>query len=289
MLKILIATALATIGAAAVSPGERAKAMKLVAKSLRSKTFGQIRIGETLVETDMVIVPLDFSTAKPVDKAEGDTALVAFARSLCTIDVVQVLAKNDFSLRFDLRINGAPLATRTVTPVECAAHFAQNAGFGTDTLIAPIAGREKLPAFSFKGLTAGEPLSPAVLDACELLFNRTPKLVHCYYGALDVAGTKLFGSADFYRGMLSSIQMTVSAYQAATLLDALNAKYGRPCRSETLIWQNKLGAQFDNPTYTWCFRSGNLRFTARDEKRDEGELAYTDVNAPPAPKPVINF
>ena len=71
-----------------------------------------------------------------------------------------------------------------------------------------------------------------------------------------------------------------------TLLQALSTKYGKPCKSETEKWTNKAGTSFDNPVWTWCFRTGKLQLHTMSFQRDYSDIWYTDELNVPAPKPV---
>jgi hypothetical protein len=150
-----------------------------------------------------------------------------------------------------------------------------------------------LPMFDFRGLTAGQIVAQnhsAFLPPCA---DEGPGKSVCFFRDNTLAGIKSLSgiTVHIYSGKFSKMEMQADNKRFTELNEALISRYGNPCQRETLKWQNQLGAVFDNPVITWCFRTGNLVLTGRTERFvDWMELRYQDnVVAPPAAKPKINF
>lgn len=279
----------AAVGASEIKPSDRAKAMKRAAASVVPQDYGSVKTGAARVQNDKIVVPLMISESEELKEGVVDNFMSIFLTGFCSINTLTMLAKFDITYQFDVSQGATQITSRVVTPQDCGDTFAKASGFGSVLTVTPLSGREDLPAFSFKNLIAGIALSPTVLSECDMLSTRPNGIVHCYYGPLDVSGATAYTSADFYRGGLAALEMKVFTYDSATVLSAFKEKYGPPCETEVLLWQNTLGARFDNPSYTWCFSTGNLKFTAIGEKIDESVVSYTDANLPISKKPVVNF
>ena len=69
------------------------------------------------------------------------------------------------------------------------------------------------------------------------------------------------------------------------MLDGLIEKYGKPTNTKTEVWQNKMGAKFDNNIAEWTFPNGQLNIRLHGSKFDSGEItligneAIAEMNA----------
>lgn len=151
-----------------------------------------------------------------------------------------------------------------------------------------------LPLFDFKGMTAGEPVSESIFTSCSGDEDGTRS---CSFADKQIAGISpiypdygSFSRATLYNGKLTGIEFIAEGEGFGKVLEALVARYGPPCKTETPKWQSKAGATFDNSVLTWCFRTGQLTLSQMDFKRDYMGLRYSDTqNRPPAQKPKIDF
>lgn len=148
------------------------------------------------------------------------------------------------------------------------------------------------PAFEFKGITAAEPVDMSLLRSCEIKQDGQTK---CYLKDGKVAGYSgtIPPAVYLYDGKLWKMFYIFknSSPNYSNLLAALRTKYGPPCRIETRVWQNRLGAKLDNPVITWCFKTGELELIQFISDVTLGGLSYVDeVNAgPPKPPPTVDF
>jgi hypothetical protein len=150
--------------------------------------------------------------------------------------------------------------------------------------------------FDFKGLTAGEAVAednPMFLRPCfdELGALGDSGKRMCYFRDAHVAGIEPIAgiAAYLHDGKFVKMDMRASSRQFAALEAALATRYGQPCRQETEKWRTGLGAVYDSPVITWCFRTGNLVLAGTAEGQNNVmELRYLD-NAVAPPKPEINF
>lgn len=147
-----------------------------------------------------------------------------------------------------------------------------------------------LPQFEFKGMRPDTPVDPSQLSDCrdkegQQLCNGTDPVV---------AGIKAYMAPSIYltNGKLSTLIYVFEGRGAntLTLLQALTEKYGKPCKSEVEKWVNRAGTSFDNPVWTWCFRTGKLQLHTMSFQRDYSDIWYTDdVNVPPAKPAKVDF
>lgn len=142
--------------------------------------------------------------------------------------------------------------------------------------------QKPLVPFEFKGIVAGQPVSPQAvgITGCSGDSIRTT----CFQ--IDqVAGSHAVIQLQFRNGRLFALLVRGERDAFSDTIKALTAKYGDPCASETGNWRNGLGAVLDNPSFEWCFSTGELVATAIGDKLTEFTLAYLDKGAEPeAPK-----
>lgn len=94
----------------------------------------------------------------------------------------------------------------------------------------------------------------------------------------------------FNNGKLFAIRGTTSGVLFPRLSEAFSAKYGKPTRTETPKWQNKMGAVFDNVVETWDFQDGVLELRAMGDMRDMTQFAFVaNRNLPERPAQPVNF
>jgi hypothetical protein len=147
-----------------------------------------------------------------------------------------------------------------------------------------------LPVFEFKGMRPDVPVDMAQLTSCTEKDGET----RCSGTDSVVAGIKTYISPSVYlvNGKLSTLIYVFEngGTETITLLQALTEKYGRPCKNETEKWTNKAGTSFDNPVWTWCFRTGKLKLHTMSFQRDYSDIWYTDeVNKPPPTPAKVDF
>ncbi|HEX4180211.1 MAG TPA: tetratricopeptide repeat protein [Caulobacteraceae bacterium] len=158
--------------------------------------------------------------------------------------------------------------------------------------------RAPLPAFEFKGATAGISVNPLNIGRCEL--PDKDDLVQCVPNGETIAG--ISGNdidgilaiptvyITFYRNQLHSVAVFFGGAHFLTIQAAFEMKYGKPCRIEHPNWQNKVGGIFDNTEITWCFASGDLKLSARGAEVDQGRAFYFDrVDTPPSDDVEVDF
>lgn len=290
------------IGAPAVTAqtAERSKAIKSFASAIKQRTIGQFTIGKGSVEEDTVIVPLFASTTESVDEKKAIAVIDGIASGFCRPQFSELMSKYQFAIRFDLSVNGAFKGRKSFSAEQCSAierakrakdieKFSTDNGFGSPGLVTAIPGRENLPTFSFREWQGGVNLSPTVLDGCKTKSSITSMVIQCESDLFDLSGAKAGSIAQIYNGRLFALRIISSSDEAGTILEAFKAKYGKPCKSDVEIWQNRAGGKFDNPVYTWCFRTGDLKFSSIGSQTDYVEVNYTDINGPKPEKPTVNF
>lgn len=135
-----------------------------------------------------------------------------------------------------------------------------------------------LPLFTFKDAKAGGSMDPTSLGRCEA--DGRPGKLKCVGKDGMVAGIRLIIPPYyyFYNNRLTSMLFLFNneGVTFPTLLSAFRERYGAPCKTETEKWQNKAGAVFDNPTVTWCFKTGKLTLESMSTSRDYGDVMYSD-------------
>jgi hypothetical protein len=135
--------------------------------------------------------------------------------------------------------------------------------------------RQSLPVFEFRDLKAGVKVDDTRLDGC-----KPGQVVRCSEADESFAGvTAISISPYFYKNQLSRLELYFKEGDGRTIRDALEAKYGKPCKGGI----NPLGYFY----FSWCFSSGTLTFT--DPLLSAGYLIYEDDNHPPKPAPKVDF
>lgn len=250
----------------------------------RVMTFGKTKIADNVINA-----PMNMVTTEVIKVEDANNYLNAFASNACTLKLKKGMEDYNFSIRFNLSVNGIRLTTKEIDSDICGDYFLRKAGFGnrSEPRYADKMGSKAV--FSFKGFRAAENLTGSELSLCRELHEIEVKFLSCFIGGVDVSGASLNGNFYFYDGRFVAMHLNVKAEDQDLVVKALIAKYGPICDLEVGEWHNKLGVKFNNVQHKWCFKSGFLALQARGDKVDVGSLAYYDVNGPEAKKPVINF
>lgn len=292
----------AIVGAPAASAqtAERTKAIKTIASKIKPRKLGQFTLGKGLVDGDTIIVPLSALTTETVDEQKAAAVIDGVASGFCKTELFELMKKYQFSVRIDLSVNSVSKGSKSFSSQQCESivadmkskelvKFAKDNGFGNNRPMAVIPGRENLPLFTFREWIAGLNFNHSILNNCESKSSVGSVVVLCNSKVFDLAGAKAGSITQIYKGQLSAIRIISSADEAQTILDAFKAKYGNPCKSSVEVWQNRAGAKFDNPVFTWCFKTGDLRFSSIGSQRDNLEINYEDINKPETEAPTVNF
>ncbi len=94
----------------------------------------------------------------------------------------------------------------------------------------------------------------------------------------------------FNDGKMAAVSGVTPSSKFSEISSAFEAKYGKPNKVEEGVWQNRLGAKFENITKIWVFSDGFLELVARGDKVDEAKFRFYAIeNAPKAEKPTVNF
>jgi hypothetical protein len=137
-----------------------------------------------------------------------------------------------------------------------------------------------LPIFSFRGIEAGSQYEPGPA----LGFKRSECRDN---GGGQISCTRLFGDLagipsleiyNFYQGRLGVMSHDFVSSEYFRAFRALNERYGAPCKTDTRVWQNKIGSKFDNEVVTWCFKTGTLELSHLGSRVDYSALRYIDLD-----------
>lgn len=141
------------------------------------------------------------------------------------------------------------------------------------------------PDFSFKQAVAGQEMNPNAVGQCQPSRDG-PGVLECRGSDPTVAGVRLLVPPNyyFYNNRLTAMFFLFDARGAdyLTFLNAFTDRYGAPCETETKRWQSRGGATYDNPTATWCFRTGRLELEQLGPSLDYGSVTYTDDYSAPS-------
>ncbi len=286
--------------AASAQTAERTKAMKTIASTIKPKKLGQFTLGKGLVDGDTIVVPLSALTTETVDEQKAIAVIDGVASGFCKTQLLELMKKYQFSVKIDLSVNNIAKGSKSFSGEQCEAivadmtskelvKFAKDNGFGDNRSVAAMPDREGLPFFTFREWRAGVNFAPSILSNCESKSSIGSVVVLCNSDVFDLAGAKAGSITQIYKGRLSAIRIISSSDEAETILNAFKVKYGNPCKSSVEVWQNRAGAKFDNPVFTWCFRTGDLKFSSIGSQRDNIEINYEDVNKPKTEAPTVNF
>jgi hypothetical protein len=147
---------------------------------------------------------------------------------------------------------------------------------------------EPPPAFSFMGQDTEHPstMTEIMGSACK----QEGKETECKKFGGEIAGVKLkYISMKYHDGRLYYIYGAIWDHGLGDLLAAFSAKYGNPI-AEKRSWQNKRGSTFDNPTFIWKFKCGQLELETLGWDIDSSSFEFAcDANRPPPEEPVVDF
>ena len=146
--------------------------------------------------------------------------------------------------------------------------------------------RTDFPTFEFKGVKAGEVVDTSVAGQCKM-YDRTLSCIH----PDDAVASAPVGdiSFRFYENRLISMEFVFQNSGFSLIKTGFQTKYGQPCSTKNLKWQNQMGAVLDNPIFVWCFKTGKLHLQARGERSNVGSVFYEDDFQPPSQAVPIDF
>ncbi|MFA9200024.1 MAG: hypothetical protein ACEQR8_02385 [Cypionkella sp.] len=262
--------------------------MEAFVKPLQNTSrYGEITVGKAFIEGPTVVMPIRHkgdwvgTTSADLDKFAD-----LITSSMCRPEMVKALTDGRFSLTLRLLKAKTTFYERAVDAASCRRAMEVKYRGSVEASSTPIPGNETLPLFSFKGVEATRPVDFTTLGRC---FDTDGGTTSCFASDDQVAGESASVIYRFRGGQLSQMRFSFPDFSAAKIREALEARYGPPCQSEDREWQNKMGATFSNPTFTWCFRTGVLRFETRGEKVDEGRVVYADTNQADPTPPKVDF
>lgn len=160
---------------------------------------------------------------------------------------------------------------------------------GSVALAAPAhAAGEPAPIFTFLGQDTETPSTMTELNGKKC--STEDGITTCEAYDVPLAGVKLkYLSMKYNQGKLYRIYGALYKTGFGDILGAFSAKYGNP-KSESRTWQNRAGSTFDNPTFIWNFRNGDLELETLGWDLNSSSFEFTaDKNAPPPEPPVVDF
>jgi hypothetical protein len=78
-------------------------------------------------------------------------------------------------------------------------------------------------------------------------------------------------------GKLISMRLTYRNRFNDAMLSGLKEKFGPPIGQRTKVWQNLVGAKFDNTEWIWEFAEGSIVLDQIGEKMDDGVIIMTST------------
>lgn len=154
-------------------------------------------------------------------------------------------------------------------------------------------GKTNLKYFDFKGVQAGQIVSPDAVGDCKPQDGGQEYSVKCTGYDNNIAGISLLVAPDyyFYKSRLTNMVFIYPNAGGAylTFLAAFSQKYGRPSSLVTEKWQNRLGNTLNNPTAIWSFKTGKLTLKALGMDIRYGSVDYEDNYQAPSQPADVNF
>lgn len=147
------------------------------------------------------------------------------------------------------------------------------------------AGHPGKPVFEFKEFRAGEIIPAERLRRCKDEGSE----ITCFETRDRVAGVKASTFIHVYGEKLSAVSALFDRDDYPAVALALRAKYGDPCENRSTKVQNRMGADFDNRIFVWCFATGELELREMVGKVSQSGFGYEDDNRPPAKAPTVDF
>lgn len=141
------------------------------------------------------------------------------------------------------------------------------------------------PPFEFRGITAGQEVSPKSLKRC----GKRGDIVTCENLFDKIAGVDAMIITTYYQRRLVDVAVSIDRNHVSELSHALDQKYGAPCRTDRSKWKNAMGAELDNNSSTWCFSAGELTLYEIGHRMDKSDLIYIDNNQPPEHPATVDF
>lgn len=147
---------------------------------------------------------------------------------------------------------------------------------------------EALPVFGFLGQDTETPTTMTEIMGKSCKQEGEETTCQAYNG--ELAGIRVkYIVMKYYHGKLYNLYGAIWDHGLGDMLAAFSAKYGSPI-AETRTWQNKRGSTFDNPTFIWKFRCGDLELESLGWDLNSSSFAFTcAANQPPPEEPVVDF
>lgn len=152
-------------------------------------------------------------------------------------------------------------------------------------MVAVPAAAEELKPFDFMGYVAGEAIPPEKLKKC----GKDGPDQTCIVPLVEVSDVSVGYLLETHDYKVSSLYIDAHPNNYSRLLEAFTVKYGEPCEVTQTTWKNAAGAELDNPTFYWCFKTGKLRFSKYGAYINKMGIFYEDANQRPKKSPTINF
>lgn len=147
---------------------------------------------------------------------------------------------------------------------------------------------EPVPVFSFLGQDTDTPTTMTAImgTACTHAGDETK----CQSYGGELGGVKLkYIVMKYHQGKLYNMYGAIWDHGLGDMLAAFSARYGQPV-AEKRRWQNKRGSTFDNPTFIWKFRCGDLELESLGWDLNSSSFGFScPANMPPPDKPVVDF
>lgn len=115
-------------------------------------------------------------------------------------------------------------------------------------------------------------------------------ITQCKALNVRLAGVTLrYLSLEFHDGRLYTLYGALYREDLGDVLGAFSEKYGNP-RARTAIWEDRAGTTFDNPTFIWSFKGGDLELETMGWDTETSAFTFVSAdNRPPPEKPVVDF
>jgi len=140
------------------------------------------------------------------------------------------------------------------------------------------------------GIKLGAPLSASSMSRCSAADAKIEDPCLDKQGGLEEAPARFivkrqpFGYADFHvivdgTGIVSQLMVILPQKQFDDFAAVLVERYGRPTRSETQQWQNRLGATFPSKKLEWNGKRVRILAMERGSSIDRSVVSIQDIAA----------
>lgn len=140
------------------------------------------------------------------------------------------------------------------------------------------------------GIRLGAPLSASSMARCSAADAKIEDPCLDKQGGLEEAPARFivqrqpFGYADFHvivdsTGIVSQLMVILPQKQFDDFAAVLVERYGKPTRSETQQWQNRLGATFPSKKLEWNGRRVRILAMERGSSIDRSVVSIQDIAA----------